>query len=136
MQKLIIILITSVLNLCACQAQGDVYIFNNVNIITMKDDQVLTNKTVVVHNGKIIEIADKAHHTSKNIIADQRKHLMPTMGEAHIQFPRSDEELGKVIKLNPISGVTRLGSMRGHWHDYSRRLKYNTKRRDDPTGYL
>lgn len=136
MQRLLILFALLVLNLYSCQAQEDVYIFKNVNIITMKDDKVLTNKTVVVQNGKIIEIADKAHHTSKNIIDAKGKYLMPTMADAHVHFPESDEELEKVMKLNLINGVTKFRSMRGDWDDYGRRLKYNTKDSYYPKLYL
>src|SRR5690554_5384900 len=136
MQKLIIILITSVLNLCACQAQGDVYIFNNVNIITMKDDQVLTNKTVVVQNGKIIEITGKTNYKSENIIDGKGKFLLPTMADAHVHFPENDEELEKVMKLNLINGVTKLRSMRGDWNDILRKQKYNAETSYYPKLYL
>src|SRR5690606_35757656 len=127
MQRLVILFIILVLNLYSGQAQEDVYIFKNVNIITMKDDQVLTNKTLVVQNGKIIEISDKTKHTSKNIIDAKGKYLMPAMADAHVHFPESDEELEKVMKLNLINGVTKLRSMRGSWNDLERKNKYNSK---------
>ena len=135
MKKLIIILIISLFGLYS-QAQKADYIFKNVNIITMKDDQVLTNKTLVVQNGKIIEIADKTEHTSENIIDATGKYLLPTMADAHVHFSESDEELEKVMKLNLINGVTKLRSMRGDWNDYGRRLKYNTETSYYPKLYL
>lgn len=117
-------------------AQNADYIFKNVNIITMKDDKTITNQTVVINNGKIVEIANKTKYKSENTIDAKGKYLLPTMADAHVHFPENEEELEKTMKLNLINGVTKLRSMRGDWNDYGRRLKYNTKESHYPKLYL
>src|SRR5690554_8196747 len=105
MQRLIIILIISLLGLYS-QAQEADYIFKNVNIITMNDDKIIEKQTVVIKDGKIIEITGKTNYKSENIIDGKGKFLMPTMADAHVHFPESYEELEKVMKLNLINGLT------------------------------
>lgn len=69
------------------------YIFKDVNVITMKDDKVLRNHTVVIQNGKIIEITTKTSRDSDNIIDAKGSYLLPSMADAHVHFPEKNEEL-------------------------------------------
>lgn len=135
MHKLIISLFI-ILSGYYLQAQNADYIFKNVNIISMKDDKTITNQTMVINNGKIVEIANKTKYKSENTIDAKGKYLLPTMADAHVHFPENEEELEKTMKLNLINGVTKLRSMRGDWNDYGRRLKYNTKESYYPKLYL
>lgn len=135
MHKLIISLFI-VLSGYYSYAQDADYIFKNVNIITMKDDKTITNQTVVINNGKIVEIAKKTKYKSVNTIDAKGKYLLPTIADAHVHFPESDEELEKVMKLNLINGVTKLRSMRGSWSDLERKSKYNSKESYYPKLYL
>ncbi|MBS7332799.1 MAG: amidohydrolase family protein [Weeksellaceae bacterium] len=135
MHKLIISLFI-VLSGYYSYAQDADYIFKNVNIITMKDDKTITNQTVVINNGKIVEIAKKTKYRSVNTIDAKGKYLLPTIADAHVHFPESDEELEKVMKLNLINGVTKLRSMRGSWSDLERKSKYNSKESYYPKLYL
>lgn len=112
------------------------YIFKNVNIITMKDDKVLHNKTIVIKDGKIIEIANKTKYKSNNTINAKGKYLMPSLADAHVHLPEKDEELEKVMKLNLINGVTKMRSMRGDWKDVNRRIKYTLEKNYYPRLYL
>lgn len=93
-------------------AQQADYIFKNVNIITMKDNSVLKNKTLVIKDNTIIEISDKTKFTSKNTIDTKGKYLLPAMAEAHVHFPEDEKEFENVLKLNLINGVTKIRSMR------------------------
>jgi hypothetical protein len=135
MQRLVILLVISLFGYYS-QAQNADYIFKNVNIITMKDDKIIEKQTVVIKDGKIVEIAGKTNHTSKNTIDAKGKYLLPTMADAHVHFPESDEELERVMKLNLINGVTKLRSMRGSWNDLERKSKYNSKESYYPKLYL
>lgn len=135
MQRLLILLAISLFGYYS-QAQDADYIFKNVNIVSMTNDKVIEKQNVVIKNGKIIEISDKTKHTSKNIIDAKGKYIMPTMADAHVHFPESDEELEKVMKLNLINGVTKLRSMRGSWNDLERKNKYNSKESYYPKMYL
>lgn len=135
MQRLLILLAISLFGYYS-QAQDADYIFKNVNVISMVDDKVLEKQNVVIKDGKIIEISDKTKYKSENTIDTKGKYLLPTMADAHVHFPESDEELEKVMKLNLINGVTKLRSMRGSWNDLERKSKYNSENSYYPKLYL
>lgn len=137
MQKLFIFLVFfAVKTLLFAQTIKADYIFKSVNIVTMKDDKVLQNKTIVVKNGKIIEISDKTNYKSRNTINAKGKYLMPSLADAHVHLPEKDEELARVMKLNLINGVTKMRSMRGDWNDVNRRIKYTYEKDYYPHLYL
>lgn len=135
MQRLVVILVILLLGYHS-QAQNADYIFKNVNIITMKDDKVIKKQTVVIKDGKIVEITDKTNYKSKKTINAKGKYLIPTMADAHVHFPENDKEFEKVLKLNLINGVTKLRSMRGDWDDIERKIRYNDKESYYPKLYL
>ena len=136
MQKLFIFLAIFTIKAFFAQTTEADYIFKNVNIITMKDDKVLQSKTIVIKNGKIIEISDKTKYKSKKTVDAKGKYLMPSLADAHVHLPEKNEELEKVMKLNLINGVTKLRSMRGDWNDVNRRIKYNYEKDYYPRLYL
>lgn len=136
MQKLLIFFTFFAVKALFAQTTEADYIFKNVNILTMKDDKVLKKKTIVLKGGKIIEISDKTKYKSKNTIDTKGKYLLPSMADAHVHLPESDEELEKVMKLNLINGVTKLRSMRGEWKDVERRKKFNSESNYYPQLYL
>ena len=136
MQKLLIFLTFFHIKILFAQSTEADYIFKNVNIITMKDDKVLEKKTIVIKNGKIIEISDKTNYKSNNTINAKGKYLMPSLADAHVHLPEKDEDLEKVMKLNLINGVTKIRSMRGTWNDVNRRIKYTYEKQYYPRLYL
>lgn len=136
MQKLFILLAFFAIKTLIAQTPEADYIFNNVNVITMKDDKVLQNKTIVIKNGKIIEISEKTKYKSKKTINAKGKYLMPSLADAHVHLPEKDEELEKVMKLNLINGITKIRSMRGNWNDVNRRIKYTYEKDYYPRLYL
>lgn len=136
MKKLLIYFALFTAEILFAQAQEADYIFKNVNIITMKDDKVLKKKTIVMKDGKIIEISNKTKYKSNNTIDTKGKYLLPSMADAHVHFPENDEELEKVMKLNLINGVTKLRSMRGDWKDVERKKKFNAQSSYYPQLYL
>ncbi|VXC47938.1 MULTISPECIES: amidohydrolase family protein [Chryseobacterium] len=136
MQKLFVFLTFFAVKIFFAQTAEADYIFKNVNIITMKDDKVLQNKTIVIKNGKIIEISDNTKYKSNNTINAKGKYLMPSLADAHVHLPEKDEELEKVMKLNLINGITKIRSMRGNWNDVNRRTKYTYEKDYYPRLYL
>lgn len=136
MQKLLLFFAFFAVKTLFAQTTEADYIFNNVNIITMLDDMVLKKKTIVIKDGKIIEISDKTKYKSSNTIDAKGKYLLPSMADAHVHLPESDEELEKVMKLNLINGVTKLRSMRGEWKDVERRKKFSSQSSYYPQLYL
>lgn len=112
------------------------YIFTDVNVITMKDDKILRNQTVVIHDGKIINITTKSSYQSENTVDAKGTYLLPSMADAHIHFPDSKQELESVMKLNFINGITKLRSMRGEWQDVELKEQYNNEHQYYPKLYL
>ncbi len=100
MQKLLIFLTFFAIKILFAQSTEADYIFKNVNIITMKDDKVLEKKTIVIKNGKIIEISDKTNYKSNNTINAKGKYLMPSLADAHVHLPEKDEDLETVVRMN------------------------------------
>jgi hypothetical protein len=127
MQKIALTLTLLFTNYFIIQAQEADFIIKNVSIVSMKDNVVLNNKMLAVKDGKIIEIADKLKIKAKETIDAKGKFIMPSLSDAHVHFPGTEEELENVMKLNLINGVTKLRSMRGDWKHYDWRAKYNTK---------
>jgi hypothetical protein len=61
---------------------------------------------------------------------------MPTLSDAHVHFPESENDFEKTLQLNLINGVTKLRSMRGDWKHIDWRTKYNTADSFYPNLYL
>lgn len=97
------------------------YAISNVSVITMNDDKVLKNHTVIVENGVIKNIspADKAKTgNSVKVIDGTGKFLMPGLFDMHTHFfyeqgdhvNTNDTEL----KLMLANGITTARIMAGH----------------------
>lgn len=136
MQKIAIIITLLFTNYFISQAQEADFIIKNVSIVSMKDNVVLNNKMLAIKDGIIIEIADKLKIKAKETIDAKGKFMMPSLSDAHVHFPATEEEMENVMKLNLINGVTKLRSMRGDWKHYDWRTKYNTKDSFYPKLYL
>lgn len=136
MQRLVILLTFFLIKTLSAQTLKADFIFENVNIITMKDDNVIKKQTIVIIDEKIVEITPNTIYISDNIIDAQGKYLMPTLADAHVHFPKEDVDFEKVMKLNLINGITKLRSMRGNWEDITRKEKYNTSESYYPKLYI
>ncbi len=136
MQKLIILVTLLLSNYLISHAQEADIILKNVSIISMKNDMVLKNKSIAIKNGKIIEIADKTKFKAKEIIDAKGRFIMPSLSDAHVHFPATEEEMETALNLNLINGVTKLRSMRGDWKHYEWREKYNAINSYYPKLYL
>jgi imidazolonepropionase-like amidohydrolase len=94
-------------------------VFKNVNVIAMDSDRVITNKTVVTRNGKIVSITDaaKAKISANAYVVEARdKFLMPGLAEMHAHVPPIDdiEPMKSVLMLFALNGVTTIRGMLGH----------------------
>ncbi|HTE26292.1 amidohydrolase family protein [Flavitalea sp.] len=94
-------------------------VFKNVNVIAMDSDRVLTNKTVVTRNGKIVSITDGAKAkiaANAFVVEASDKYLMPGLSEMHAHVPPIDdiEPMKNVLMLFALNGVTTIRGMLGH----------------------
>ena len=136
MKKTAVFLFASFLICVLCQAQEADIVFKNVSIISMKDNSVLKNTSIAVKDGKIIAIGPSIKLKTKKRVEATGKFLMPSLSDAHVHFPATEEEFQNVLKLNLINGVTKLRSMRGDWKHVDWKVKYNTKESWYPKLYL
>jgi hypothetical protein len=138
MKKTIILLLLIITNVLFAQSQTNDFIFKNVNIITLENETVLKNQSIVIKDGKIIAIQNtkECKYNAKETINLKGKYIMPTMADAHVHLPEKEEDLKRFFELNLINGVTKLRSMRGDWRHKEWKEKYNTKDSYNPKLYL
>lgn len=104
----------------AAGEQGEVIAFTNVNVIPMTGEGVQPNRTVVVRDGRIDEIAPATQLSpppGARVIAGEGKYLMPglTEGHAHIPSPEAGEDvIDRTLLLYLMGGVTTIRGMQGH----------------------
>ena len=61
---------------------------------------------------------------------------MPSLADAHVHLPETEEELLRMFDLNLINGVTKLRSMRGDWKHKEWQKKHNIINSIYPKIYL
>jgi hypothetical protein len=137
MQKIILFLILAFSQFVFSQDTYDI-VFKNVNIVSMENDKVLENQNIAILNGRIavIESAKQSKIKAVKTIDLKGKYIMPSLADAHVHLPETEEELQKMFDLNLIYGVTKLRSMRGDWKHKEWQNKYNTLNSIYPKIYL
>lgn len=93
------------------------FAFVNVNVLTMENDRVLPNQTVVVSGGKIIAMGAQSSVTvpaDAERIQAQGKFLMPGLTEFHGHMPTVENALlHNTLMLYVANGITTVRSMQG-----------------------
>jgi len=109
-------------------------VIKNVNLITMRDDNIIPSQTVVIQDGRIKRVleSDSADIPPGATIieGEGEKYLMPGLADMHIHLNRSS-----YLKLLVANGVTTVRNMWGK--DFHRILRedINHKQRVGPTIY-
>ena len=137
MQKIILFVVLTLSQFVFSQDSYDI-VFKNVNIVSMENDKLLLNQNIAILNGKImvIENAKKSKLKAKKTIDLKGKYIMPSLADAHVHLPETEEELQRMFDLNLINGVTKLRSMRGDWKHKEWQNKFNTINSIYPKIYL
>jgi hypothetical protein len=138
MKKILLLATVLCAQLLFSQNQKYDLVFKNVNIVSMESDKVLVNQNIAISNGKImvIENAKKSKLKAEKIIDLKGKYIMPSLADAHVHLPETEEELQRIFDLNLINGVTKLRSMRGDWKHKEWQNKYNTINSINPKLYI
>jgi len=94
-------------------------IFSNVNIVDVRNGEILENRFVVVDSNKIITIAEEAAQwpAEATIIDATNQYLTPGLAEMHAHIPSppvSDQQIHDVLFLYAANGVTTIRGMLGH----------------------
>src|SRR6187402_2500027 len=94
-------------------------VFQDVNVITMENENVLEHQTVVTRQGKIVAIgaSNKIKFTKDAVVIDCKdKYLIPGLAEMHAHVPPVDdlEPMKDVVALFAVNGITTIRGMLGH----------------------
>jgi len=102
-------------------------VFQNVNLITMTEDKVLENQSVVVKDGLITEIGEfQTVNIPKDaqIINGEGKYLMPGLVDMHVHLWR----YGREEMLYLANGVTTIQNLWGFLDDLKKRDAINDRK--------
>lgn len=114
--------------ICTIQTFAQEILIKDVNIIPMSTNTVLTNKSVLIKNGKIAAIDDFSKLSkSKNtkIIDGKGKFLMPGLADMHVHLPELDK-IEKLLLSNIAAGVTQIRVMNSSGSQLEWREKLKT----------
>jgi len=100
-------------------AQEADFAFTNVNVISMENDQIIPNQTVLISAGKILSIGnsqDISTIASGRIVDGTGKFLMPGIAEMHAHIPGNQngtELVEETLFLYLSNGITLIRGMLG-----------------------
>lgn len=98
-------------------------VFQDVNIIDVRDGHVIKNQLVVVDSGRILSISDWEENQntswpeSVEVIDAAGKYITPGLAEMHAHIPSPDQGedwIDDVLFLYVANGVTTIRGMLGH----------------------
>lgn len=121
---------------------GEVYAFENVNVVPMDTERVLENQTVLVVGDRIHAITDAADAKvprGAEVIAGAGKYLMPGLAEMHGHIPppnQSDAYISSVLFMYVANGITTVRGMLGHDGQLEIKARANASEIISPTLYL
>ncbi len=100
---------------------SQVVAFVDVNVVPMDRERVLEAQTVIVRDGRIVEIGAAAKTKVPEgalRIEGRGKYLMPGLADMHVHIPPGDgtnnDGPSQVLKLFLANGVTTIRGMAGH----------------------
>lgn len=99
-------------------AQAETTAFVNVNVVSMLDDSILRNQTVIVEDRRIASIGSVNTlpvPEGSRLVDGTDRYLMPGLAEMHAHVPPSSSpSLDRVLALFALNGVTTVRGMLGH----------------------
>jgi imidazolonepropionase-like amidohydrolase len=87
-------------------------VINNINILSMVDNKILKNKSIIIKDGLITTIAEGIDNTSSycNVVDGQDKYIMPGLINMHTHLGDNKDDL----LLYLANGVTTIRNMWGY----------------------
>jgi imidazolonepropionase-like amidohydrolase len=108
----------------AGRSDGGLVAFVNVNVIPMDRERVLENHTVVVRDGRIVEMgpaADVGVPEPATQVEGRGRYLIPALAEMHAHLPSvvqgepvPEEAIERVLFLYAANGIGTIRNMLGH----------------------
>ncbi len=114
------IIITLVLSLFAiCAAQSQTLALQDVHVLTMENDQIIENQTILIENGEITLIggADDVSIPEEAVVVTGRYYVMPGLSEMHAHIPQpgqGEQAMKDALVLYLTQGITTIRGMLGH----------------------
>ena len=102
------------------QQPANAVAFVNVSVIPMDRERVLGDQTVVVRDGRIVDMGPAADITipaNATRVDARGKYLIPGLAEMHGHIPGGnapDEMVDRVLHLYVLNGITTVRGMLGH----------------------
>ena len=119
------------------------FLISNVNIVSMENDQVLKNQSILVGDGKILKIspASKPFDFSSNLVIDGGgSYVYPGLAEFHSHIPvaqNGNTELQEeAMWLYLANGVLRVRGMIGHASHLPLKARIDAGELDGPRLFL
>ncbi|WP_412986402.1 amidohydrolase family protein [Pontimicrobium sp. IMCC45349] len=109
-------------------AQTKVISFENVNVIPMHTDTIITNQRVIIANSKILKIESATKTTTNYIdikIQASGKYLIPGLVETHYHLQNDIENEFKLLIANGITSARNMAEYDGQDHIKIRDLAQN-----------
>lgn len=97
-------------------AQASAIVFTGVSVIPMDRDEVLSNQTVIVENGRITYVgASRSAPANATVVDGRGKYLMPGIAEFHAHVPSGGQAIHahRALTLYALAGVTTARGMLG-----------------------
>jgi imidazolonepropionase-like amidohydrolase len=95
------------------QFKPGTHIIQNVTILTMKDDEVLKNQSVLIENGVIQKIGTSIEKQAATIIDGTGKYLMPGLTDMHVHLFDKHPLKNTWMMMLLLNGVTTVRDMCG-----------------------
>lgn len=119
-------LLLGMLFICSISiAQTKIMSFENVNVIPMNIDTVLTNQRVIIANDKILKIESATKIATNPIdvtIDTSGKYLIPGLVETHYHLQNNIENEFKLLIANGITSARNMAEYKGQNHIKIREL--------------
>jgi len=116
--------------------QSDVMAFTDVSVVPMDEERILESHTVLVRDGRIIEVGpDVDVPSGATTIDGSGKYLMPGLAEMHGHMPGGAIE-ETVMFLYLANGITTVRGMLGQDQHMALRERANSGRILAPTLYM
>ncbi len=118
MKMLLAILFSVITSLLAIQGQAQTVVFQNVNLLSMEEERVQNNQTVIVKDGIIDWVGPTAEAElprGADIITGDY-YLMPGLAEMHAHIPsqrQGEEYVNQVLMMYVSQGITTIRGMLG-----------------------
>ena len=98
------------------QSQSSTIVFTGVSVVPMDREEVLSNQTVIVENGRITYVgAPRSAPAGATAIDGRGKYLMPGIAEFHAHVPSGGQAVNahRALTLYALAGVTTARGMLG-----------------------